>query len=126
MILVTAYGSEEVAMQALRAGAANYIAKRNLTHDLIPTIRQVLEMAASKRERARILQRLVRMESVFVLDNDPDLIVAFMKLVREELAGMRFWDETGLVQVQNCASGGGHQCRVSRQSRSLERASADG
>jgi DNA-binding NarL/FixJ family response regulator len=99
VILVTAYGSEEVAMQALRAGAANYIAKRNLTHDLIPTIRQVLEMAASRRERARILERLVRMESVFVLDNDPDLIVAFMKLVREELAGMQFWDETGLVQV---------------------------
>ena len=38
-------------------------------------------------------------ESVFVLDNDPDLIAAFMKLVREELAGMGFWDETGLVQV---------------------------
>ena len=54
VILMTAYGSEEVAMQALRAGAANYIAKRNLTHDLIPTIRQVLEMAASRRERARI------------------------------------------------------------------------
>ena len=99
VVLVTAYGSEEVAIKALRAGAANYIAKKSIAHDLVPTIRQVLEMAALNRERARILQSMARMESVFVLDNDPDLIVAFMNLVREELAGMRFWDETGLVQV---------------------------
>jgi CheY-like chemotaxis protein/anti-sigma regulatory factor (Ser/Thr protein kinase) len=99
VILMTAYGSEAVAMQALRAGAANYIAKKNIATDLIPTIRQALEIADSSRERARIMESMVRMESVFVLDNDPDLVVAFMKLVREELAGMRFWDETGLVQV---------------------------
>jgi CheY-like chemotaxis protein len=99
VILMTAYGSEEVAMQALRAGAANYIAKRNIASDLVPTIRQALDIAASSRERARIMESLVRTESVFVLNNDPDLIAAFMKLVREELAGMRFWDETGLVQV---------------------------
>ena len=36
---------------------------------------------------------------MFVLGNDPELITAFMRLVREELSGMRFWDETGLVQV---------------------------
>jgi DNA-binding NarL/FixJ family response regulator/anti-sigma regulatory factor (Ser/Thr protein kinase) len=99
VILMTAYGNEEVAMRALRAGAANYIAKRSLAQDLIPTIRKVLESAASSRERARILESMVRMESVFVLENDPDLIVAFMKLMRDELSGMRFWDETGLVQV---------------------------
>ena len=39
VVLMTAYGSEDVAMQALRAGAANYIAKSKITHDLIPTIR---------------------------------------------------------------------------------------
>ncbi len=39
VILVTAYGSEEVAMQALRAGAANYIPKKHLARDLVPTLR---------------------------------------------------------------------------------------
>ena len=99
VILMTAYGSEEVVMRALRAGAANYIAKKNITSELLPLIRQSLEMAAWSRERVRILRCLVRHESVFVLENDADLIVAFMKLVREELAGMQFWDETGLIQV---------------------------
>ena len=34
VILMTAFGSEEVAMQTLRAGAANYIPKRDLARDL--------------------------------------------------------------------------------------------
>ena len=96
---MTAYGSEEIAMRALRAGAANYIAKKNIANELVPLVRQVLEMAAWSHERVRILRCLVRHESVFVLENDPNLIAAFMKLVREELEGMEFWDETGLIQV---------------------------
>jgi len=99
VILMTAYGSEEVAMRALRAGAANYIAKKDLARDLVPTLRHILELAASNRERGRLLRCMVHRESVFVLDNDPDLIASFMKLAGEELAGMGFWDVTGLLQV---------------------------
>src|SRR5271165_5367952 len=78
IILMTAFGSEEAAMRALRAGAANYIPKKNLASELVPLIRQVLEMAAWSHERLRILRCMVRHESVFVLDNDPNLIVALM------------------------------------------------
>jgi CheY-like chemotaxis protein len=99
VILMTAYGSEEVAMRALRAGAANYIAKKDIARDLVPTIRHILELAAWNRERGRLLRCMVRRESVFILDNDPDLIASFMKLLGEELAGMGFWDVTGLLQV---------------------------
>src|SRR5262245_28934768 len=42
VILMTAFGSEEVAMQTLRAGAANYIPKLNLARDLPSTLRRVL------------------------------------------------------------------------------------
>jgi anti-sigma regulatory factor (Ser/Thr protein kinase) len=96
---MTAYGSEEVAVKALRAGAANYISKKDIGRDLVPTIRHILDLAALNRERGRLLRSMVRRESVFVLDNDPDLIASFMKLVGEELAGMAFWDVTGLLQV---------------------------
>jgi CheY-like chemotaxis protein len=99
VILMTAYGSEEVAMQALRAGAANYIAKKDMARELVPTIRHVLDLAAMNRERGRLLRCMVRRESSFILDNDPDLIASFMKLMGEELAGMGFWDVTGLLQV---------------------------
>jgi CheY-like chemotaxis protein len=99
VILMTAFGSEEVAVRALRAGAANYIAKKDLARDLVPTIRHVLELAATKRERNRLLRSMVHRESVFVLENDPDLIAAFANHLSDELAGMGFWDTTGLLQV---------------------------
>src|SRR5262249_47278690 len=99
VILMTAYGNEEVVIRALKAGAANYLSKKDLAVDLAPLVRRLLEIAVWSNERVRILRCLVRRESVFVVDNDPNLIAAFMKLVREELEGMDLWDETGLIQV---------------------------
>ena len=51
VILMTAYGSEEVAMEALRAGAANYIPKRLLARDLVQTLRKILSIIAARQER---------------------------------------------------------------------------
>ncbi len=99
VILVTAYGSEEVAMQALRAGAANYIPKKQLARDLVPTVRQVLTISAGTLERRRILRCMVRRESAFVLKNDPDLIMPLLRLIQEEIDGMGIWDQTGELQV---------------------------
>jgi CheY-like chemotaxis protein len=99
VILVTAYGSEEVAMQALRAGAANYIPKRDLARDLVPTLRQVLTIASLTHERRRILRSMVRRESEFVLESDPDLIMPFLRLMQEEVGGMGLCDPTGQLQV---------------------------
>ena len=45
VVLVTAYGSEEVAAIALKVGAASYVPKRNLNRDLVPTLQVVLEAA---------------------------------------------------------------------------------
>jgi CheY-like chemotaxis protein len=99
VILVTAYGSEEIAMQALRAGAANYIPKKRLARDLVPTIRQVLSIAVMTRERRRILSCMVRRESAFVLESDPDLILPLRKLLHEEIEGMGICDQCGQLQV---------------------------
>jgi CheY-like chemotaxis protein len=99
VILVTAFGSEEVAMQALRAGAANYIPKKYLARDLASTLRQTLSTSAVTQERRRILRCMVRRESAFVLKNDPDLLVPLLKLLQEEIEGMGIWDATGQLQV---------------------------
>jgi len=99
VILITAFGSEEVAMQALRAGAANYIPKKHLARDLIPTLRRVLALAAMTRERRRILRSMVRRESVFLFESDPELIMPLLKLLHEEIEGMGICDQTGQVQV---------------------------
>src|SRR5207253_1772812 len=45
VILMTAYGSEEIAIEALRIGAASYVPKKNLAQDLTETVRDVLNAA---------------------------------------------------------------------------------
>jgi CheY-like chemotaxis protein len=99
VILMTAFGSEEVAMQTLRAGAANYIPKRDLRRDLPSTLRRVLNVACLNRERSRLLRCLVRRESAFHLDGDLGLIAALLKLVREELDGLDFGDAADRLQI---------------------------
>ena len=69
VILMTAPGSEEVALQALREGAASYVPKKWLARDLIPAIVQAL--AARKEERRPdCLSFLTDLESRYVLEND--------------------------------------------------------
>jgi CheY-like chemotaxis protein len=99
VILVTAYGSEEVAMKALRAGASNYIPKKRLARDLVPTLRQMLSIATMTRERRRILRCMVRRETAFVLDTDPELILPLIKLIHEEIEGVSICDPCGQLQV---------------------------
>jgi CheY-like chemotaxis protein len=99
VILVTAYGSEEVAMQALRAGASNYIPKKRLARDLVPTLRQVLSIATTTRERQRILRCMVRRETAFILESDPELILPLIKLMHEEIEGLNICDPCGRLQV---------------------------
>ena len=45
IVLVTAKGSEDTAVDALRSGATSYSPKSKLATDLVPTVEQVLEMA---------------------------------------------------------------------------------
>src|SRR5262245_48961631 len=70
VILMTAHGSEELAVRALTSGAASYVPKRELAEDLRETVETVIEAAQGKRDRKRLMASLTQTESHFVLDND--------------------------------------------------------
>ncbi len=53
VILATGVGSEEIAAEALRKGAASYVPKRNL-RDLIPTLQRLLAVAQADRASAQL------------------------------------------------------------------------
>src|SRR5262249_58411516 len=55
IILMTAHGSEEIAIQALQKGAASYVPKRNLAQDLLETVDNLLEVAGTKRHQEQLL-----------------------------------------------------------------------
>jgi CheY-like chemotaxis protein len=99
VILMTAHGSEELAVQALQRGAASYVPKRNLAQDLPDTIDSLLEVSKSSRSQQRLLECLVSTESQFILENDVALIPSLIGHLEGNLTRMRLCDENGLIRV---------------------------
>jgi CheY-like chemotaxis protein/anti-sigma regulatory factor (Ser/Thr protein kinase) len=99
VILMTAHGSEELAVQALRSGAASYVPKRNLARDLRATIESVLEAAQAQRRHHRLLECLRQTEAHFELDNDPAMIPPLVGHMKDGLAVMGRADETTLIRA---------------------------
>jgi CheY-like chemotaxis protein/anti-sigma regulatory factor (Ser/Thr protein kinase) len=99
VILMTAHGSEEIAMQALQKGAASYVPKRNLARDLLETVEEVLRLTSAERGQQRLLDCLTRSEAEFRLDNDPSLIPALVGHVCENLRRLKCCTENERLRV---------------------------
>jgi CheY-like chemotaxis protein len=99
VILMTAHGSEDVAIQALRAGATNYVLKKVLGRELAGTLRHVLEVAGVDRRRQKLLGSMERRESAFRLENDAELICPLIQLLQEDLGGMGVCDDSARMRV---------------------------
>jgi CheY-like chemotaxis protein len=99
VILMTAFGNEDIALQALRRGAASYVPKNNLIQDLPGTLTQVLEAAQSRRHEEKVLSSMVVGEERFELENDISLISPLITHIQERLSSLRFCDETGRIQI---------------------------
>jgi len=76
VVLMTAHGSEDIAAQALKRGAASYVPKRDLAQDLVETVEGVLSLTRAAREQERILECLTEGGSRFLLANDLALVNA--------------------------------------------------
>lgn len=99
VILMTAFGSEDVAIKALEQGAANYVPKKNLAKDLLDVVESVLAAAIDLRLQSRLFASLQSTESHFCLENDIALIPSLVNYLRENLARMRLLDDTGLIRI---------------------------
>jgi CheY-like chemotaxis protein len=99
VILMTAHGSEEIAVKALRKGAASYVAKRNLAAELADVVQSVLELARADRGQQKMLERLTQTESQFELDNDISNIPPLIGQLDSNLTRMHLCDETGRIRV---------------------------
>ena len=99
VVLMTAYGNEDIALQALRDGAASYVPKKSIDHDLASTLEQVVAAAQTERRQQRLLERLSNTESHFVLDNDRTHIPALVALVQEYLVRLGLCDQTERIRI---------------------------
>lgn len=99
VILMTAHGSEEIAVKALQKGAASYVPKKNLARELAKTVLEVLEVAQAHQKQKLVLECLVQTESRFVIANDVAAIAPLVGQLENNLKRMGLCDETGLIQV---------------------------
>jgi CheY-like chemotaxis protein/anti-sigma regulatory factor (Ser/Thr protein kinase) len=100
IILMTSHGSEEIAVQALREGAASYVPKRLLAQRLRSTVDQVLAASDHQRHHQRLLSCMTRHHCEFVLRNDCSLLAPLVVYLQEVLAQM------GVCDVAECTRAG--------------------
>jgi len=99
VIVMTGHGSEDVAMEALRVGATDYVPKQRLAQDLHAVLARALRTATAGSRRRRCLQSLVIRESRFELGNDPDLIPPLLEFLQDEMTQLDRWDSAELMRT---------------------------
>lgn len=99
VILMTAAGSEDIAAQALKVGAASYVPKRRLNDDLVSTVQKILAAARQEQKHSRLMHSLGRGELEFDLRNDPLLITPLVQMIQEMLRSLPLADESERLRV---------------------------
>ena len=94
VILITAHGSETLAVEALERGAASYVPKSQMSAKLMDTARQVLALSGDDRVYARLLERMEESKASFNLSNEPALIGRAVEHLIWQVAGMKVCDAT--------------------------------
>jgi CheY-like chemotaxis protein/anti-sigma regulatory factor (Ser/Thr protein kinase) len=94
VVLMTAKGSEDIAVQALQKGAASYLPKSRLAFELLDTIDSVLSVARADRDSGRLDECLAESRWSFSIPNDSSLVAPLVDRARHDLARVRLCDET--------------------------------
>lgn len=99
VVLMTAAGSEAIAVKALMAGAASYVPKAALADDLADVCQRVLAMSQTRRSQARLMNRVVRSTTEYQLENDRVLLLLLSAQLQLQFAGMGLCPGTEALRV---------------------------
>jgi CheY-like chemotaxis protein len=99
VILITAHGSEALAVEALERGAASYVPKSHLTAKLLDTVEQVLSLPRSDTDYQPLVSCLRNTEFRFALANDKALIEPLLNLSKQVLEDFNLCDANGRIRV---------------------------
>jgi len=97
VILMTGRGSEEIAVKALKAGAASYVPKSVLQTLLLDTVENVLAMAHEEQTQVRLLDCMTGCS--FVIDNEASMIPALVNYLRRLIRKTGLCDDTDGIRT---------------------------
>ncbi len=96
VILMTAHGSEDIAVRALQRGAASFVPKRDLARSLADTVRSILSVRDYDESPLSVrAQASTRWD----LGNDLAEVTPVVSLLETHLARVDLGDETSRIQV---------------------------
>ena len=99
VILMTAHGSEHVAMQALEQGASSYVPKSQLSDKLVDTLQHIVAMAHADRSYARLTQSMDRAELRFHLPYDNTLFARLVELLGQMATSLGVCEVGGEIRL---------------------------
>lgn len=99
VVMMTAHGSEDLAVEALESGAASYVPKTQLAEKLLDTVEQVLAVSRAEHSYDRLADCLTRCEFSLHLENDSSLIDPLVDVVQKMVEKMKLCDATGRVRI---------------------------
>ncbi|HVJ85256.1 MAG TPA: response regulator [Caulifigura sp.] len=98
VILMTGQGSETIAVEALEAGAASYVPKREL--DLLPeTVERVQTIAGERKQRAHLRRCLKSFQAEYELGNEPGMLTSLVAELQAHLQEMGLFSEGDRLRV---------------------------
>ena len=100
VILMTAQGSEDIAVKALQSGAASYVSKRALEQDLLDTLDRVLDAAKADRRKQVLLECVRDLDCTFVLENDAALVPLLVTHLLEYVVRMKLCEAKGRLRLR--------------------------
>lgn len=101
VVLMTAHGSEALAVETLEQGAASYVPKSQLADKLLDTVEDILARARFDRNFERLMDRLNKADFTFFveLENNVSLIDPLVDLVEQAIARAHLCDTNGRLRV---------------------------
>ncbi len=99
VILMTGFGTQQIAIQALKAGATSYVPKSALDKHLVETVKHVLSVSHWQRNQSQVPTTLDVLESHFTLENDPSLISPLIAYLQDQLETMRHSNQLQITRI---------------------------
>jgi CheY-like chemotaxis protein len=90
VVVITARGSEQLAVEAIESGAASYVPKSRLAEDLCSTLTRVLSSRRNDSLADCVSQSLVSAEAIYELPCDPEVLTAAAGMVDDLI--QRSWN----------------------------------
>ena len=99
VILTTSQGSEEIASQALKAGAASYVPKRELNDTLIPVLQQVMAVTKAAKAVPKVAKNAVESNITLEVTNDESQIQDIISRLELPMVELDLFDEGERMQI---------------------------